>query len=236
MSCSPVALSSIHTNHIKLGAVMEEVEGWYLPVRYGSSDTEMEQARKSVGIADMSPIGKFFVEGTTVDTFLEEIFREPSVLDVGSSRRVSLGDERSGVEVNVARLMVDELLISTESRDCEDVSNFLGGRLDRCLHVTNVTSGFSVIRVIGPQGLSLLENVTELDLSTPVFPDKSCAQTRLADVHCTILRVDLGRLLAYDLYVAREYGEHVWSFLYEVGETFDLTPVGMEAIHKLNDG
>ena len=61
----------------------------------------------------------------------------------------------------------------------------------------------------------------------------TCAQAKLAEIHGTVLRRDLGGLTSYDLYVGREYGVYMWDALMEAGEEHGLVPFGTEAMESL---
>ena len=60
----------------------------------------------------------------------------------------------------------------------------------------------------------------------------SCAQTRCAEIHCTLIRTDLGPLPSYDLFFPREFGEYMWDAIFEAGEEFGVAAVGFEAADR----
>ena len=70
----------------------------------------------------------------------------------------------------------------------------------------------------GPSRSELLSKLSELDASPAAFPNLHCAQTRCAEIHGTLIRVDLGSLPSYDLYFSREFGEYMWEAIFHAGE------------------
>ena len=135
--------------------------------------------------------------------------------------------------VVLARLAHDEALILTESDQAPSVCEALEQQADQCAHVVDVTSGLAGIRTTGPSGDLLMASVTEVDTSPRALPNMRCAQTKVAEIHAVLLRLDLGSLLSYDLYFGRELGEYMWQALFEAGEEYGAIPIGIEAMARL---
>ena len=101
------------------------------------------------------------------------------------------------------------------------------------MHVTDVTSTLAAFSLVGPRSRELLSKLTSLNLTDRCLPDFSCAQTQLAKCHATLARLDASGLLAYRLFVTRDYAEFVWDALMEAGHDCGLAPIGMEAWRAL---
>ena len=213
----------MHYRHLELGAQMTEHEGWTLPARYMDAEAEAARVRESVGIVDFSHVGKIRLQGDSVDEAIREAIPNYQAMSVGS---VSI----SGDTV-VARL-ADDCLILTGQANVDQVLASL--KLDDCTHPVNVTSVLAAVRIIGPNGPAVLAGVTDLDLTPPYFPNLSCAQGMVAEIHGTVIRRDTGGLLSYDLFFGRDYGDHMWESLIDAGEWHGLTPIGLEALALLN--
>lgn len=204
---------------------MVEKGGWQRPATYTSAGQEIERARAGVGLGDISPVPKLGLQGTDLDVALRQALPgldPPAVGEV--ARRPGDG---GGAETLVARLAEDEALV-------------LGLRLealavepDRCAHVVEITSAMAAVSVTGPSAQALLSGISDLDVSSGSFPDLRCTQATFAEIHGTLLRLDLGGLPGYQLYFSREFGEYMWDALMEAGEAFQVTPLGLEAMEQL---
>ena len=86
------------------------------------------------------------------------------------------------------------------------------------IYVTDVTSVYAALLLVGPHSRVVLQRLTALDLSDPALPDLACDCTGLAHVHATILRQDLGPIPAYWLLVGWEYGAYAWDSVLHAGE------------------
>ena len=230
---NPVALSSMHHSHLGLGAVMAESDGWLRPARYTEVEVELANSRQRVGMCDISPVGKLVVHGEDVDSLLEAAFHTPVSLDVGRAARYRLPHETDPRNVVLARLANDELLVLTPLSSASSVSDSLSQAGDGCAHMVDITSALGGVRIVGPLAPSLLSAVTELDVSPPALPDMSCAQSKVADIHGTVLRRDMGDLTGFELYFGREFGEYIWEVLMEAGAVYGVTPFGTETLALL---
>ena len=224
----PLARSAMHYRHLEIGAEMIEHDGWTLPARYSDPEDEAAQVRQAAGITDISPVGKIRLQGDSVDQALRETVPGYQVTSVGS---VFVNSDDSGGPV-IARLADDDCLIVSEQASVDHVLDSL--RIDGCVHPVNVTSVLAAVRIIGPNAPAVLAGVTDLDLALPYFPNLSCAQGMVAEIHGTIIGKDIGGLLAYDVFFGRDYGDHMWESLIDAGERHGLTPFGLEAMSLLN--
>ena len=228
----PVALSAIHPKHLSLGAVIVESDGWQRPASYTSAGEETDRLRDGVGICDISPLGKIVVHGDG-EAYLAEGFPQPVPSKPGASGRLQAAEDSGIQEMVVARLAHDEALLLTAPNQAPLVIALLESESDRCAHAVDVTSVLAGIKIAGPSASRLLAGVTEMDLRPESFPDMSCAQGSVSEVHGTLLRLDHGGLLSYDLYFGREYGEYMWDSLMEAGSPHGVTPFGTEALARL---
>ena len=223
---SPVALSPLHQRHVELGAEMALADGWLRPVRYAASDEELAAVRAGVGVCDLSPMGKLTLLGDGLDAPLSDVFPDSTPPAVGRASRV---DE----ETIVARLARDEAFVTTAAGPALRLSERLNSGASGCAHVVDVTSALAAVRIAGPRAPDLLAALTELDVAGDAFGDASCAQSRFAEIHGTLVRLDAAGLPAYTLFFGREYGDYMWESIMEAGERYGLVPFGIETLGRL---
>lgn len=73
-STRSLRLSPLHYKQLALGASMREYEGTLRPENYGApAEVETENALRSVGVCDISPVGKMDVKGRSIDDFLGSV-------------------------------------------------------------------------------------------------------------------------------------------------------------------
>ena len=239
--------SALHAFHLA-GASMIEDHGWQCADSYGSVEAEVQAIREQVGLSDISPLAKLDIQGNDVFASLGQ------KLSLGLSLGISLETVPVGrvVRVPPQALQLDAqaggLLCSLAGNHARLISppgtaGAVHARVESviqqtadsaCIRLTDVTSNFTAIQLVGPHSRGLLRKLTALDLRPAQFPDLSCAQGSLAHVHALVLRADIQAHLAYQVHCGREFGAHVWDALLDAGEEFGVRPFGLAAQRQLH--
>ena len=227
LSFSPVGKSAFYHRQLAMGAHMVERDGWLQPAYYSSADQEERLSTESTGICDVSPSVKLLLQGDNLGGFLNDALSSDDSPAIGEVRQVS-----NPARGRLARLTTDECLILCEPEALADWTTALGEPTRDSVHFVDQTSGLCGVRLIGPGSDALLSKLSEFDTSPGAFTNMSCAQSRFAEIHGTIVRADLGPLPSYDLFFSREFGEYVWDAIFEAGEDFGVAPVGLDAMNR----
>ena len=228
----PLALSALHHVHLALGAEMDESYGWLRPARYTTPNEECDAVRGGAGLCDTSPSGKLLLHGE-IDRYIMEGLQQGGPEEPGDAGLMQFTEDSGIGDILAARLAADEALLVTAPNQSPMVAETLGSMVDACAHSVDVTSTRTGICLAGPASQRTLSAVTETDTSPHSFPDMSCAQGSVSQVHATLIRHDLGDLPCYYVYVDRAYGEYVWETLVEAGSRYDITPFGTAALSQL---
>src|SRR5207245_7520211 len=96
----PVKLTGIHYKHIELGARIMEMGEWKRPHVYSSVEEEYKAVRESVGVIDVSTLGRLDVKGRDAGKLLDFVYTHIfSTLKVGKSRYGVICDD-DGIDVD----------------------------------------------------------------------------------------------------------------------------------------
>ena len=219
-----------------MGAVMATVDGWQLPIDYGDASQEEALLRETVGVSDISPVGKLRVVGAGAAEAVGTLIPRLVGLAPGAVGEVdSLSDGASG-NLLAAWLTSDELLVLTTTGQAQATMDVMPNLDAVCAHVVDITSGLCGVSIIGPASTRLLSRITDLDISPRVMPDLTCAQARFAEVQGLLLRRDVQIIPAYQLYAGREFGEYLWEALIDAATETGGGPVGTEALARFKSG
>ncbi len=226
--------TAMHHLQLRMGAVMADADGWRLPLHYGDAARESGWLRETVGISDVSPIGKVRVVGE--DAALAAAALAPLAVEqkVGSVIEVDSLPGRGGGLLTVC-LAPDEFLILTPAGDAQAAVERMRAAGAGCAHAVDVTSGICGMSLAGPATQALLSCITEIDTSPSVMPDMTCVQSRFAGIQGLLLRRDAGSFPIYQLYAGREFGEYLWETLIQSAEEVGGGAVGTEALAGLRD-
>ncbi|WP_121633294.1 sarcosine oxidase subunit alpha family protein [Tropicibacter alexandrii] len=246
----PVRKTPSHTWAEEQGAVFVEVGNWlraqWFP-RKGettwreSVDREVLQTRKSVGICDVTTLGKIDVQGTDAAAFLNRIYCNGfAKLAVGRTR-YGLMLREDGIAMDdgtAARLAEDHFVVTTTTanavsvyRHMEFVRQCLFPDMD--VQLISTTEAWAQFSVAGPNARKLLQKVVdpEFDLSNEGFPFMACGEiTICGGLRARLFRISFSGELAYEIAVPTRYGDALIRRLMREGQEFDVVAYGTEAL------
>ena len=205
-----------------------------------SVDREVRQTRQSVGICDVTTLGKIDIQGRDAAEFLNRIYANAFLkLPVGKVR-YGLMLREDGVAYDdgtTARLSETHFVMTTTTanavtvfRNLEFARQCLWPDLD--VHLISTTDGWAQFAVAGPNSRALLQKVVDdLDLSNETFPFMACAEcTVFGGTPARLFRISFSGELAYEVAVPARYGDNMIRGLMNAGEEFGAIPYGTEAL------
>jgi sarcosine oxidase subunit alpha len=235
----PVRYSPMQPWHEAHGARPLVAGAWIRPDHYGDPEGEARRVRSSVGLIDVTPIGKLDLRGPDVPKLLNLLYvNKWSALGVGRVRYGAMCAE-DGVVLDdgvTGRLGDEHYLMSTTSSGAETVAQWAENWLqtsypDWQVHLTPVTTSYASMNVAGPRSRDLLRRVVPgVDLDPGAFGYMQVRVGRVAGVdECVLWRIGFTGELSYELHVPASYGLFVWEALLAAGADLGAGPFGVEA-------
>jgi methylglutamate dehydrogenase subunit C len=240
----------LHQWHQHHGAVFVPVGLWQRPLVYSrAGDTgwgpvieEAQAVRRSVGITDVSSLGKIDLQGTDAAVFLDRVYANTfSTLLVGKARYGLMLREDGMVfdDGTIARLASDHFIMTTTTAQAQAVlehlefySAVVWPELD--VHLTNVADHWAQFAIAGPQSTVVLERVvTGCALDTAAFAFMAASAATIADVPGRIFRLSFSGERAYEVAVPARHAERVWTAILKAGGEFGIRPYGLDALNVL---
>ena len=244
----PKRLTPSHQWATEHNAVFVEVGNWlraqWFP-RDGettwreSVDREVLATRKSVGVCDVTTLGKIDVQGTEAADFLNKIYCNGfAKLAVGKTR-YGLMLREDGIAMDdgtAARLFEDHFVVTTTTanalpvyRHMEFVRQCLFPDID--VQLISTTEAWAQYAVAGPNSRSVLRKIVDQDISNDAFPFMACANiTVCGGLRARLFRISFSGELAYEIAVPTAYGDALMRKIMQVGAEFNSTPYGTEAL------
>ncbi len=246
----PTRLTPSHEWAKAQGAIFIETGAWLRAQWFPKSgethwrqsvDREVIQTRQSVGVCDVTTLGKIDVQGRDAAEFLNKIYANAfGKLQVGRVR-YGLMLREDGIAMDdgtTARMSEHHFVMTTTTanavpvfRHMEFCRQCLWPDLD--VHLISTTEQWAQFAIAGPNSRKLLEHVVDdgVDLSNEAFPFMGCAEiTVCGGVRARLFRISFSGELAFEIAVPARYGNSMMDVLMTAGKPYNVVPYGTEAL------
>ncbi|KAK4872557.1 hypothetical protein RN001_014586 [Aquatica leii] len=230
--------------------VGQETSDWSVPFRIASTNTfgmpawldhvavEYEACRESVGLSDYSSFTKIdlWSKGTEVVKALEFLCSNGVDIPIGGIIHTGMQNKYGGYEndCSLARVAENHYMMIAPTIQQTRCQAWLQKHLPSSVAMSDVTSMYTALAIMGPLTRSLLSELTDTDLSPTNFPFFTY---KLIDVGLAngIRAMNLTHTgeLGYVLYIPNEFALHVYSRLVKAGEKYGMRHVGYYATRAL---
>ncbi|MBX9927143.1 MAG: sarcosine oxidase subunit alpha family protein, partial [Hyphomicrobiaceae bacterium] len=246
----PTRLTPSHAWATEQGAVFVETGLWLRAQWYPragemtwrqSVDREVRTVRNSVGVCDVSTLGKIDLQGADAAVFLERLY-------VNAWRSLPVGCARYGVMLRedgfvmddgtTSRLGDNRFIVTTTTANALKVlqhmelcHQWLWPDLD--VQITPVTDQWAQYSVAGPRARDTLRAVIDSnwDISNEAFPYLAAAEmTALGGVPARLFRISFSGELAYEIAVPAGQGDELMRAIMASGAEHGIAPYGTEAL------
>lgn len=252
----PVRTSPLHGRLATRGACFGEAQGWeranwFAPAgveasykySYGKqnwfeySAVEHRAVRENVGLFDQSSFAKFLFQGRDAERVLNHVCANNISVPVGKVVYTPWLNERGGIEADLTVTRLAEtcyLIVTSVAAQTRDFA-WLQRHIPPDAHavLTDVTSTYAVIGVMGPNSRQLLARLTHADLSNAAFPFASSREIDFAYAKVLAMRITYVGELGWELYIPTEFAAGVYDALVAEGQAAGLVHAGFHAMNSL---
>lgn len=151
--------SALYDRHADLGARFVDFGGWDMPVQYQSVLSEHRAVRQSVGVFDVSHLGRLSVAGNGATEALRGLFsNDVARYEPGRTHYTMLLTAAGGIvdDIVVWRWADDEYWVMPNAANSDRVHEAIG---ERGVTVEDLRAGTVMLAVQGPDAPALLESV-----------------------------------------------------------------------------
>ena len=198
---------------------------------------EHRGAREAVALFDETSFAKFVLQGADAESALSWMCANDVVRPVGAITYTQLCNRRGGIEADltVCRIAEDKFYLVTGTgfavRDFDWIARHIpdGARVE----LTEVTSAFCVLGLMGPRSRDVLSSIVAEDLSNEAFPFATAQELVLAGAVVRALRVTFVGELGWELHIPAESACAVYDLLLQTGKSHGIVNAGYRAIESL---
>ena len=248
----PLRVTPMHQWNIDHGAKMIEVglyqRPWYYPKKNETlSDSYIRETtivRKTVGICDVTSLGKIAIQGPDATELVNRIYTNPfAKLPIGKARYgIMLRDDGMVMDDGTSwRLGENEYFMTTSTAAAAKVMSWLEELLqtrwtDLKVNVTSVSEQWAGAAIAGPKSRDVLNEcvLDSNEISNQNLPFMGVLQTKLKDgTPCRVVRISFSGELAYEMYIESDYAHGMMDILWESAKKYDGCLYGLEALGAL---
>ncbi len=246
----PIRRTAIDSWHAEQGCEWVDAGVWRRPRYYPTAGEtirdaflrETKMTRSSVGMCDVTTLGKIDLQGSDTAELLERMY-------INHWKKLAVGKARYGMMLRedgivyddgtTSRLAENHFVMTTTTANAVKVMSNLEFYLqaiwsDLRVQVTSVTEQWSAIAVAGPNSRKVLQKIVDIDMSNEAFPFMGASECVAAGIpKCRLFRISFSGELAFEINVPCDYGRYVWEKIYEAGQEFDIAPYGTETLGNM---
>jgi sarcosine dehydrogenase len=206
-------------------------QNWFAPV-----GREHRAMRETAGLIDQTSFAKFVLKGPDALAALNWICANDVDKPVGALTYTQMLDARGGIQcdLTVGRTGEHEFYIVTgtgfATHDFDWIERSVPAGANAQL--VDVTSGSSVLALMGPASRAILEAVTDDDVSNDGFPFGTLRRIGIAGCEVNALRITYVGELGYELHLPVEFAASVYDALMAAGLPLGLVNAGYRAIES----
>lgn len=224
--------SPLHDRHVALGAKLADFGGWEMPIEYAASGggvlKEHAAVRETVGIFDVSHLGKATVRGAGARAFVNAcLTNDLGRISPGQAQYTLCCDESGGVVDDLIAYLVsdDEVFLVPNAANTAEVVRRLVAAAPEGIEVTGQHHDFAVLAVQGPRSAEVLDR-----LGLPAGQDYMAYADAEWDGHAVrICRTGYTGEHGYELIPAAADAPALWDALAEVVGELGGRPAGLGA-------
>jgi len=211
--------------------------GFEMPLWYKGIIPEHLAVRNSVGIFDITHMGRAIITGPEAEKFLNYVStNDVSKLTPLSAQYSTLCNEKGGIKDDfvVSRLEKDKFLMvynaSNRAKDYEWLT-LHAKKFD--VKVEDASDNIAMFAVQGPKAEETLQKISTEDLSQ--IGRFKCGWTKLADIQVFLSRTGYTGEDGFEIFVWNspisnpEKAVKVWNSILEAGREFGIQPCGLGA-------
>ena len=198
---------------------------------------EQRACREDVVVLDQTSFAKFVLKGRDALGVLQRLCANDIDVPVGRMVYTAMLNERGGFEsdLTITRLAADAFFVLTGSaqatRDASWIERHV--RADEFAALVDVTSGYSVVSLMGPKAEALLRALSPDNVSKAALPFSATAEIDVGYARVRAARMSYVGGPGYEMVVPTDQCLTLYDALIDAGAAFGLKDAGYYTIDAL---
>ncbi len=222
--------------HAKNGKIVSFAE-FEMPIWYKGIIPEHLSVRNSVGVFDVTHMGRVTITGPDAEAFLNYVTtNNVSVLEHYSAHYSTMCNEKGGIKDDfvLSRQKSDKFFMVYNAANRNKNYQWLTKQATRFrVEVKDVSEDIAMFAVQGPKAQETLQKITTENLNK--IERFKCGWTKLADLEAFISRTGYTGEDGFEVFIWNtpvsnpEKATKAWNAILEAGKEFNIEPCGLGA-------
>ncbi|WP_050399837.1 GcvT family protein [Bradyrhizobium embrapense] len=251
-----VRVSPLHDRLIEAGAKFGEAAGWERAQWFNRAETapfaqatfsrdawftasgaEHKAARSAVTLFDQTSFAHILVQGRDALALLQRLSTNDVDVPIGRIVYTPWLNDRGGMESDVTIARVDEgefLIVTAAMQRVRDLAWLRTHASERDhVFVTDVSSAYTTLSVMGPRSRELLTRVSSADFSDDAFPFATAKEIEIGYGLALAFRMTFVGELGWELHIPTEFALGIYDAMVAKGQDLGLCHAGYVALNTL---
>ena len=202
-----------------------------MPVSYEGVNAEHETVRNGVGVFDVSHMGEFLIEGENALELVQKVTsNDASKLEIGDAQYSCFPNADGGIvdDLICYRIKENMYLLVVNASNIEKDWNWISSHNSMNAEMRNVSEGYSLLAIQGPQAVEAMQSLTSVDLADIKFYTFKIAD--FAGIESIIISATgYTGSGGFEIYCENDEAEQIWNKVMEAGKDYGIKPIGLAA-------
>ena len=205
-------------------------QNWYPAVEF-----ETKNARKNIGLFDLTAFSKFDLKGENTHSELQRICTANIKTEIGKTSYTQMLNEDGGIETDLTVVCMDKnyfRIISSAANREHDKFHILK-YLSKEVEFKDVTNEIACLGVFGPKSRSLMLKLSNDDFSNENFKFGTSKKILINNKEIWAQRLSYVGELGFELYIKMNEAKEIYNLIVNKGKEFNLSHCGMLAMDTM---
>ena len=205
-------------------------QNWYPSVEY-----ETKNARKNVGLFDLTAFSKYDLKGEKTHSELQKICTANIKNEIGRTTYTQMLNEDGGIEADLTVVCMDKnyFRIVTSAANKEHDKFHILKYLSKEVEFKDVTDEVACLGVFGPKSRNLMSKLSNDDFSNENFKFGTSKKITINDKKIWAQRLSYVGELGFELYIKINESREIYNLIVDKGKEFNLSHCGMFAMDTM---
>ena len=205
-------------------------QNWYQAVEF-----ETKNARRNVGLFDLTAFSKYDLKGEKVHSELQKICTANIKNEIGKTTYTQMLNKDGGIETDLTVVCIsnDYFRIITSAANREHDKFHILKHLSKEIEFNDVTDDIACLGLFGPKSRNLISKISKNDFSNENFKFGNSKKITINNIEIWAQRLSYVGELGYELYLKMHEAKEIFNLIYENGKEFGISLCGMLAMDTM---